>query len=149
MCDAGFIFSDAVALVKKNEGFSKTIYEDTAGNLTVGHGIKLAVGVEISIVELDFMFQIAFVKALEGVAVIMNDNDFHFVGHRRGVLIDMAYNLGKRGLEGFKKMLQALHEEDYEKAADEMVDSKWYKQVGNRGILLVQMMRTDVWEVKG
>lgn len=61
---------------------------------------------------------------------------------RRKVLIDMAFNLGIPGLLKFKKMILALCQDDHNKAADEMIDSDWYKQVPNRSKRLVKMMRT-------
>ena len=61
---------------------------------------------------------------------------------RRKVLIDMAFNLGMAGLMGFKQMIEALKRADYEAAADEMVYSRWYRQVGERGRRLERMMRT-------
>ncbi len=61
---------------------------------------------------------------------------------RRKVLIDMCFNLGMAGLLGFQKMIEALKRADYERAADEMVNSKWYGQVGERGRRLERMMRT-------
>jgi lysozyme len=57
------------------------------------------------------------------------------------VLLDMSYNLGKPRLAGFKNMLSAVQQRDFQKAADEMVDSLWYDQVGDRGKNLVKMMR--------
>ena len=61
---------------------------------------------------------------------------------RRKVLVDMAFNLGMSGLLGFQKMIEALKQSDYQAAADEMVSSKWYRQVGERGRRLERMMRT-------
>jgi lysozyme len=61
---------------------------------------------------------------------------------RKKVVIDMRYNLGPTRFRGFKKMIAALAVGDYQKAAAEMVDSKWYRQVMTRGTRLAQMMRT-------
>jgi len=61
---------------------------------------------------------------------------------RQKVIIDMAFNLGLSGLLSFKHMIQALNCYDYNTAADEMVDSLWYRQVGKRAERLVKMMRT-------
>ena len=61
---------------------------------------------------------------------------------RQKVIVDMRFNLGLAGLKGFRKMLEALEQGDYTKAAAEMRDSKWFFQVGNRGKRLVEMMRT-------
>ena len=61
---------------------------------------------------------------------------------RKKVVIDMRYNLGPTRFRGFRKMIAALEHDDYDTAADEMVDSAWYHQVGNRSKRLVTMMRT-------
>lgn len=61
---------------------------------------------------------------------------------RRKVVIDMRYNLGPTRFRQFKRMIAALAAGDYEAAAAEMVDSKWYRQVKTRGVRLAQMMRT-------
>lgn len=63
---------------------------------------------------------------------------------RQKVIIDMRLNLGFAGLKGFKRMISALEQGDYDKAAEEMKDSKWYSQVGIRGRRLVKMMKTGV-----
>lgn len=62
---------------------------------------------------------------------------------RQKVVIDMAFNLGVNGVLSFKNMIQALKEKDYDKAAEEMLDSLWAEQVGNRADRLAKMMRTD------
>lgn len=61
---------------------------------------------------------------------------------RQKVVIDMWFNLGPTRFRQFKRMIAALAAGDYKKAAAEMVDSRWYHQVGNRGVRLVKMMRT-------
>ena len=57
------------------------------------------------------------------------------------VLVNMAFNLGRNRLGKFKNMITAVNEGNYSKAADEMVDSKWYRQVKRRGEELVEIMR--------
>jgi len=57
------------------------------------------------------------------------------------VLVNMAFNLGRSRLGKFKNMITAVNEGNYSKAADEMVDSKWYRQVKRRGEELVEIMR--------
>ena len=61
---------------------------------------------------------------------------------RRKVVLDMRYNLGPTRFRQFKRMIAALAAGDYEAAAAEMVDSKWYRQVKTRGVRLARMMRT-------
>jgi len=57
------------------------------------------------------------------------------------VLVNMAFNLGRNRLGQFKNMIKAVNEGNYKKAADEMVDSRWYHQVGRRSQELVEIMR--------
>jgi len=57
------------------------------------------------------------------------------------VLVNMAFNLGRSRLGKFKNLITAVNEGNYSKAADEMVDSKWYRQVKRRGEELVEIMR--------
>ena len=63
---------------------------------------------------------------------------------RQKVIIDMRFNLGLAGLMGFKRMISALERGDYDRAGEEMKDSKWYYQVGIRGRRLVKMMKTGI-----
>ena len=58
------------------------------------------------------------------------------------VLVNMAFNLGRSRLSKFKNMVAAVNAKDYNKAADEMIDSKWYRQVKTRGVELAEIMRT-------
>lgn len=61
---------------------------------------------------------------------------------RQRVLVDMCFNLGPAKLAGFKKMIAAVKRRDFQSAAAEMKNSRWYRQVGRRGVRLVQMMQT-------
>jgi lysozyme len=63
---------------------------------------------------------------------------------RQDVLSNMAFNLGVGGLLGFPAMLAATQAGDYATAADEMLDSQWADQVGQRAIRLSDQMRTGV-----
>jgi lysozyme len=63
---------------------------------------------------------------------------------RQNALIDMMYNLGPSRFIGFKKMIAAIYDEDFNAASNEMLDSKWAKQVGRRAFRLARIMRTGV-----
>jgi hypothetical protein len=62
------------------------------------------------------------------------------------VLIDMGFNLGLRGLLGFRNTLAAIGAKNYQQAARNMELSAWYAQVGVRAKELVQRMRTQTIE---
>jgi GH24 family phage-related lysozyme (muramidase) len=47
---------------------------------------------------------------------------------RKGVLARMVYQLGFEGVRSFKNALIAIEEGNFDKAADEMLDSKWFKE---------------------
>jgi lysozyme len=59
---------------------------------------------------------------------------------RQRVLANMAFNLGLPRLSKFVKFLTAVQASDWEKAAEEMMDSKWATQVGNRAVRLKEKM---------
>ena len=61
---------------------------------------------------------------------------------RAKVVIDMRFNLGAGGFRQFKKMIACLEVGDYAGASKQMMDSRWYHQVGDRGKRLVKMMYT-------
>lgn len=48
------------------------------------------------------------------------------------LLTDMSYQLGYNKLIGFEQMKIGIDSKDYRYATEELVDSKWYRQSGNR-----------------
>jgi GH24 family phage-related lysozyme (muramidase) len=75
---------------------------------------------------------------------------------RRFVIVDMAYNLGVAGWLGFPSARAAINAAvaatdtatktaRYNEAADQMKNSAWYSQVGNRAKRNVAMMRSSGW----
>ena len=61
---------------------------------------------------------------------------------RQMVCVNMAFNLGVPRLKLFINMWSAIHRKDYDRAADEMLDSRWAKQVKSRATRLSDIMRT-------
>lgn len=62
-------------------------------------------------------------------------------GPRRAVLLNLMHNLGLSGLQRFKRMLAALDAGDWERAAAELGDSKWFEDVPRmRSSRLIAMM---------
>lgn len=78
--------------------------------------------------------------AIEDAELLINDLADHPDSVSR-VLVNMVFNLGRPRLSKFKNMLAAIEAKDYERAAEEMKDSKWYHQVGRRSKELVEIMR--------
>ena len=57
------------------------------------------------------------------------------------IIANMMFNLGRPRLSKFKGMKRGGDARDWNSAADEMVDSAWYRQVTNRADRLVERMR--------
>jgi lysozyme len=57
------------------------------------------------------------------------------------IIANMMFNMGRPRLSKFKGMKRGVDARDWNAAADEMVDSAWYRQVTNRAERLVQRMR--------
>ena len=56
------------------------------------------------------------------------------------ILVNMLFNMGRPRLSQFKNFNAALAERDWIRASEEMVDSRWYNQVGARAERLVDRM---------
>lgn len=57
------------------------------------------------------------------------------------MIVDMVFNLGPSKFSKFRKTIGAFERLDFGMAADEMVDSQWYHQVGNRSKRNVSIIR--------
>ena len=57
------------------------------------------------------------------------------------ILANMMFNMGRPRLSGFKKFNAAIAAGEWQEASEEMIDSRWYRQVTNRAERLVQRMR--------
>ena len=58
------------------------------------------------------------------------------------ILVNMMFNLGRPRLTKFKNMYAALEMGDWNKAAIEGRDSRWYHQVGNRAERLMTRLES-------
>ena len=83
----------------------------------------------------------------QDVETVLNDctilyGDFNELPEEAQLIIaNMMFNLGRPRLSKFKGMKAGVDARDWERAADEMVDSAWYRQVTNRADRLVVRMR--------
>ncbi len=57
------------------------------------------------------------------------------------IIANMMFNLGRPRLSKFVGMKRGVDAKDWNAAANEMVDSRWYRQVGARAERLVNRMR--------
>lgn len=128
--------------LKMDEGWRAKPYHCSAGKTTIGYGRNLTDN-GISKAEGEMFLSADIARVV--IEIEQLGPWFRGLNEvRQRVLANMCFNLGYPKLLLFRKMLAACSVGDWEKAADEMVDSDWYRQVKSRGPRLVAMMRTGV-----
>lgn len=125
-------------LIESHEGREKFPYTDTTGHITIGIGRNLT-GKGLSDDEIEYLFN-------NDLRDARNELDRIFPAWRqlsparKDVLVSMMFNLGTPRYLTFKKFWRAMESEDFERAAHEMLDSRWAEQVGTRADELAEMM---------
>lgn len=117
-------------LITKHEGKRLYAYKDSVGKLTIGVGHNLDDN-GLSNAAVEFILDEDIKNAVSELVDIFEDFDTLPNGVQ-SVLIDMMFNMGYHRFIGFKKMISAIREHNYERAAKEAADSKWCSQVGIR-----------------
>lgn len=133
----------------KHEGYKEEIYLCSAGLPTFGVGHLILesdpehswpVGTPVEKSRVEEVFD-------HDLRVTINETEKLFVGLDTypdqcvRVLVNMCFNLGRPRLSKFKKMIKAVKNRDFVEAANQMVDSVWYNQVGRRSVELENWMR--------
>lgn len=139
------------ALIRKGEGRRLFAYDDLTGQkleppvqlrgkVTVGWGRNLT-DKGLSAVECDVLLGNDLDDAI-AIAADYLGQDFwpQLDPVRQAVLIDMAHNLGARGLGGFVRLRRAILARDWDAAVLSMKESLWHRQVKGRAVYLEQMM---------
>jgi lysozyme len=135
------MYQKAAELIKHHEGFSHKPYRDTMGKLTIGYGRNLD-DKGISREEAGILLNYDLVECATDLRALFENFD-ELSETRQAVLMDMRYNLGPKGFRSFEKMIAAVRKGEYERAAAEMMDSKWEAQVPGRVWTLAVMMEED------
>lgn len=130
----------------KHEGCKTEVYLCSEGIPTAGIGHMLLgvdgleVGDDVPMETVLEWFDVDYKEAVTDCCAIFL-NFASLPDQVKRVLVNMAFNLGRHRLSKFKNMVTAVNEGNWPKAADEMVDSRWYNQVGNRSVELENWMR--------
>ena len=141
--------------IKRHEGEVLEIYEDSLGYLTfgVGHLVKESdpehgqpVGTPVSQERVDEVYEHDFEKHVEETIHLFESKGgqdfFELPEDIQHVLINMTFNLGGTRFGKFNNMWRGVIENDWEKVAVEMEDSRWFKQVGRRSVELQEIVRS-------
>ena len=128
-----------------HEGMELKPYQCTADKTTIGVGRNIQ---EIGITEDEarYLLDNDILRVCEEL-----DNAIHWWRDlsevRQRVLIDMVFNLGITRFMKFSRTIEPIEAGQYDIAAEEMLDSKWSRQVGKRSQTLAEAMRTDTLEI--
>ena len=141
--------------LERDEGCVNEIYKDHLGYETFGIGHLVtkddeeygwSVGTDVD----EFRVHEAFEEDVQNV---LSDCEKlylqweHLPEEVQLIVANMMFNMGYTRLSKFKGMKRGVDARDWNAAADEMVDSRWYNQVTNRADRLVKRMRNvnPVW----
>jgi lysozyme len=134
---------DVLELLKYHEGFRGSPYFDTRGFVTVGYGHNLdANPLTPEQAEAILVLDVAEVRRQLGKAAPWASGLDRV---RLAALEDMAFQLGVRGLSGFRRMLAALKAGDMRTAEAEALDSQWAHNHPERATRIARMLRTGNW----
>lgn len=150
--ETGFM-QTALANLARNEGFSQTVYDDTAGARTVGFGFNMDSGIAKKVwnkAGIDTSFDDVYkgraaISPQQGqrlkmasVEVALNDARSLFPSFdklsdgRKDALLNLSFQMGVNRLGEFKKMRAAIEDGNFTRAAKELLTSKYAKQVPAR-----------------
>jgi lysozyme len=135
--------------LKIDEGEIQEVYLDHLNLKTVGIGhlcrqgepeYDMEVGDPVSRERINELFNEDVESVLSDCNRLYPDFD-ELPEEAKQIICNMMFNMGLGRLSAFKGMKRGVDARDWESAANEMVDSKWYTQVTNRAERLVERMR--------
>ena len=132
-----------------DEGCVYEIYNDHLGYATFGIGHLVTesdpehghgLGTPVSSERVAEAFESDIQSVLRDCNILYSDFD-DLPEEAQQVIANMMFNLGRPRLSKFAGMKRGVDTRDWNQAADEMVDSAWYRQVTNRADRLVERIR--------
>jgi len=135
--------------LKIDEGCVYELYNDHLGYATFGIGHLVLesdpeygadIGTPVSDDRVIEAFEQDVQTVLSDCAILYPDFD-ELPEEAQQVIANMMFNMGRPRLSKFKGMKRGVDSRDWNAAADEMVDSAWYRQVTNRADRLVERIR--------
>ena len=132
-----------------DEGCKYEIYNDHLGYPTFGVGHLVTkgdpeygweVGTSIDTIRVHETFESDIETVLSDCERLYKDFE-DLPEEAQRIIANMMFNMGYTRLSKFKGMKRGVDARDWNVAADEMVDSRWYHQVPNRANRLVERMR--------
>ena len=132
-----------------DEGVKYEVYNDHLGYATFGVGHLVLesdpeygdpIGAPVSESRVIEAFEQDCENVLRDCHILYEDFD-SLPEEAQQVIANMMFNMGRPRLSKFKGMKRGVDSRNWNAAADEMVDSAWYRQVTNRADRLVERIR--------
>jgi len=126
--------------LKIDEGVKYEIYNDHLGYPTFGIGHLVVesdeehgkpVGTPVTEDRVNSVFEKDVAIMIDEARKIFPNLD-ELPEEAQQVIVNMTFNMGRPRLSQFKKFIAGVNAGDWNKAAVEMMDSRWAKQVGAR-----------------
>jgi lysozyme len=90
----------------------------------------------------DALLDLSLRDAAEDARELVHDFE-NLSDDRQRAFVNRAFNLGRSRMAGFRKMLAAAKRYDWAECSQQMLDSKWARQVGSRADRLAAMVLSD------
>ena len=134
--------------LRRDEGVRTKPYDDEGlpirGKVTIGVGRNLT-DVGLYPDEIDYLLDNDLARRIAALQSALPWT-LNLDDARKGVLLNMAFNMGINGLLEFRNMLKLVQSGDYVGAAQAMLDSEWDKEVGDRAHRLSLQMESGDWQ---
>lgn len=147
------------ALIKAEEGCRLTAYKDSVGVYTIGHGYNLeAHGHDkAECAGLVWTQEQADAALQDEIDLVVSQLDRRWPEWvrlddvRKAAIVSAVYQLGAPGAAHFLATIAAIRSHDWDKAAEQMLKSRWARQTPKRVQRNAAMIRTGRWpdEVNG
>ena len=146
--------------LSRHEGYKTNIYLDSKGIPTIGIGFNLQEPANRRILakygitdqqlksglsesQIKTLFSESLKRAKQDALKYLPDL-YNHPTQVQNAIIDMAFNLGYTRLSKFKDLRKSLMDKDYKKASEDMINSLWAKQVGNRATYLADLVKSSL-----
>lgn len=156
-------------MLRIDEGLMLELYTDTEGYWTVGIGhlvtktpslatakaeldkqVGRACSGRITKQEAEKLFNADVDKAVAGILknTLLNGvyNSLNGDTPRQSALINMVFQMGVTGVAGFTNSMAMIQSKQWDKAAVNLAQSKWYKQTTNRAKRVIGTFKTGTWK---
>ena len=131
---------DLLKRIKHHDGFRSRVYQCTEGYDTIGYGFAIK---DLEMDE-DIAEEILIRKVEKLIKRVRSKFDWldSVPPEVQGVLVEMSYQMGLSSVCKFRLALKYMEHQNWERAAEEMLLSKWNRQTPNRARELSNIIRS-------